>query len=170
MKKTIVGVVMCAAIAATAGAAAAADTFNLTVTAQVAGTCKIVLPNSGTLDIGLLDFDASGNSLGKASGGVADLTFQYWCTKGLDATYDIQDPGGSFAKTTVNRARTLTSVSTPAETIPYTLILTDAGRNAGDTPAVKTIVTIDASVAAGTYDTAAALNDYQDTVVITLTP
>jgi len=164
MKKALILAMMLMIIAA-AGSAFAADTYTLTVQATVFGTCRFSVPNSSTLVLPNITFDATGNST--ASNGSTVIT--YWCTKGTAPALTEQSTLTDFTAAPQAFVRNLTNV----DSFPYTLTLTNGGRNLNDPPAILSNITIDAVVAAGAanaVDAAAGGTLYQDTVLIDVNP
>jgi spore coat protein U-like protein len=153
MRKSI-SVFIALAVLAVGGAAWAADTNTLTVSASVTGTCKFSSATS-TLDFGALD--PSNPVLVNGTGST-----QFWCTKGVTTTL--------AALNGLNYSGTSRQMVGPAVTdlIPYSLTLTpDGNPNAG--PGSPRTLNISGSVLAAAY-TGATTGAYTDTVLINITP
>ncbi len=143
------------ALLALGGAAWAADTNTLTVTASVTGTCKFSAAAS-TLNFGALDPSTPVAVNGSASP-------QFWCTKGV--TTDLITAGLGLNPAGSTRQM---KDSVSLELIPYSLVLTpDGATNQG--PASPRTLNIAGTVAAADY-TGKAAGNYSDTVVLTLNP
>jgi len=153
MRKCMV-VFMALAVLAAGGAAWAADTNTLTVSASVTPTCKFSSTTS-TLNFGALDPSVGGNVNGST-------TTQFWCTKGV-TTDDVTASLGQNPAGTVRQMRD----SASTDLIPYSLTLTKAGTNAG--PASSRTLTIAGTVLAADY-TAKSAGSYSDTVTLTISP
>ncbi|MGE5188864.1 MAG: spore coat protein U domain-containing protein [Gemmatimonadota bacterium] len=142
-----------------AGAAAAADTATVAVSARVVGTCRF---NSGaTLAFGDLPFDTSGNALGI---GPITTTLSFWCTNG--ASYTITDDEGLNEVVAGSQSMNSTTLGT-TEYIPYSLTYSPA-TGTGLGPASPITLTLSGTVGAvyatNTPDT------YTDTVTLTIDP
>ncbi len=142
---------------------AGSSTVTITVTADIVGSCKFNT-SIPVLSVGQLGFDRSGNALGKTYTQSPDLIVTYWCTKGT--IYDLQDSVGSIKNTTVTRSRKLTNGT---DTIPYTLKISDAGRDQNEASSTMTNITLSAEVPPGSYSHAAP-GAYTDTLTLTVTP
>ena len=154
MRKSITVFISLAVLAA-GGAAWAADTNTLTVSASVNGTCKFTGSKTSTLDFGAIDPSAAGPL--PASGST-----QFWCTKGV--TTDAISPGQG-----VNWSGSSRRMAGPGgDLIPYTLILAaPSGTNAG--PLSPRTLNFSGSIVAADY-AAVSAGSYTDTVTLTLTP
>jgi len=154
MRKSMV-VFIALAVFAAGGAAWAADTNTLTVSASVVGTCKFSSATSA-LTFGALDPSVGGDVNRSA-------TTQFWCTRGVTTAPFTNDQGLHFA---AGKNQMRDAVST--DVIPYTLTLTpDTNSNAG--PGSPRTLTIAGNVL-GTDYTSKTAGNYADTVVLTLTP
>ncbi len=143
------------AVLAAGGAAWAADTNTLTVTASVTGTCKFSAATSA-LNFGALD--PSTPVLVNGS-----TTAQFWCTRGV--TTD-----GITANVGLNPAGAVRQMrdSVSLDLIPYSLTLSpDGSTNQG--PASPRTLSISGTVAAADY-TGKSAGNYSDTVTLTITP
>jgi hypothetical protein len=157
MKKSLT-VFIALAVLAAGGAAWAADSNTLTVTASVAGTCKFVAATSA-LNFGALD---------PANPVAANVSAfpQFWCTKGVTtdaivANMGINSGGGP------SRQMKDTAVG-GVDLIPYSLTLTPDGiANAG--PGTPRTLTIAGNIAAGSY-TGVSASSYSDTVTLDINP
>lgn len=137
------------------GTVMAAGTNTLTVSANVAGTCKFSSATS-TLGFGALDPSVGTNVNG-------NTTTQFWCTKGVTTDAVAADNGLNFASGKRNMKDGVSG-----DVIPYTLTLTkDANPNAG--PATPRTLTIDGQVLGSDY-TGKTAGNYADTVVLSITP
>lgn len=155
MKKILI-VFIALALMAMAGAATAADTTNLTVSAAVLGTCKFATAAS-SLNFGNLD-----PAVGTDTNASDNLT-QFWCTKGVSTDVISADNGSNWSGAS---RQMVDGVS--GDLIPYSLALTpDAAANAG--PASPRTLTISGSVLGADYITKSAGN-YVDTVVLSINP
>lgn len=153
MKRSMTVFIVLAVLAA-GGAAWAADTNTLTVTASVTGTCRFNSATS-TLDFGALD---PANPV--LVNGVA--TTQFWCTRGVTTTFAALN-GAHWSGT----SRQMVGPSA-TDLIPYSLTLTTDGlTNAG--PGTLRTLTIDGSILAANY-TGATTGSYTDTVRLDITP
>lgn len=142
------------ALIAMAGAAAAADSSNLTVTANVVGTCMFS-SSAATLAFGALD-----QSLATPVNGTGST--QFWCTKGTAASSITPDNGLHFSG---SRRMALPA---DADFIPYSLSLTPSSLM-GNGKTTPNTLTIDGTIANADYINATAGN-YSDTVVISINP
>jgi len=155
MKKGM-AVFIALAMLAAGGAAWAADTNTLTVTASVTGTCKFSSATS-TLDFGALD--PSNPVLVNGSG-----TTQFWCTRGVPTATLAAGNGAHWDGVSSRRM----VGPAPTDLIPYSLALTpDALPNAG--PGSPRTLTISGQVLAANY-TGATAGNYSDTVTLTINP
>jgi spore coat protein U-like protein len=138
------------------GEAMAGDTNTVTVTANVVGTCKFNSATS-TLAFGSLDPSGSGDKTATASP-------TFWCTK--NASYSITDDDG-LHELAANGNR-MQNTTAPAEFLPYTFSYNPAsGTGTGRTTPIT--LNISGTVAFADYQNA-AVGDYADTVVLTITP
>ena len=143
------------ALLAAGGAAWAADTNTLTVTASVAGTCRFTGTKTSTLDFGALD--PATPVLVNGSG-----TTQFWCTKGVMTDAVTAGNGANYFGTSRRMA------GPGGDFIPYSLNLTpDTNSNAG--PATPRTLTIGGTVLAADY-TGVSSGSYSDTVTLTINP
>lgn len=155
MRKSM-AVFIALAVFAAGGAAWAADTNTLTVSASVVGTCKFTAPKTSTLDFGPLDPSVGGNVSGSA------IT-QFWCTKGVTTDLITANMGLNPAGAT-RQMRDSVSL----DLIPYSLTLSPvAGANAG--PTSPRTLGISGTVLAADY-TSKAAGSYSDTVTLTIAP
>lgn len=143
------------AVLAAGGAAWAAGSNTLTVSANVAPTCRFSAATS-TLAFGALDPSTGGNVNGSSS-------TSFWCTKGV--TTDLITAGlGLNPAGAVRQMRDSVSL----DLIPYSLTLTpDGSTNQG--PASTRTLSISGTVLAADY-TSKAAGSYSDTVTLTITP
>lgn len=137
-----------------AGMATAADTQNLTVTANVVALCKFTSA-AQTLSFGDLDPYTAADVNGSGA------TVQYKCTKGTPAlSVDVGAGmnGGNKMKNTAN-----------ADLIPYTLTAAPAVGNGNGfgAGAAALDVTLTSQVLGASYQTKSA-GTYNDTVVLTI--
>lgn len=154
MKKFILLFVASIVVLSLSGAAMAAGTNTLTVSASVTGTCKFSSATSA-LNFGALDPSVGTNVNGSA-------TTQFWCTKGTTETLSAGQ-GSNWDGTKRNM-----KLATGTDLIPYTLTLTpDGSGNTG--PATPRTLTISGQVL-GTDYTAKTAGSYADTVVLNITP
>lgn len=150
--RKIVAITLTAAIVAMAGAAMAADTTTVGVSATVVGTCKFT--TGGTVAFSL-DPSAGGNVVGT----VSQPTF--WCTKG--SSYTIGDDDGLYESGTTQRMKH----ASLAEYIEYSFAYTASGTGVG--PATPITMDIASTVVAAQYLNASA-GSYADTVTLNITP
>ena len=160
MKRNLLAAALAASGLLISGAAAAADTHTVTVSAVVQGTCKfnsatstLALTNNGT------DVDPS---LAVAATGSTDVFFR--CTKNANSTVSVA--GTPY---TVPVARSLSDGG--VNSMAYTLTLTGAsqagtGFGAGGSDLT---LSVSGSIAASVVQVAAAGN-YTDSVVLTIAP
>jgi len=154
--KKLLAITATAAIIAMAGAAIAADSNTLTVSASVTGTCKFSSGTS-TLAFGALDPSASTNP-------TQSTTTDFWCTKGVTTDSFNAQNGLHFAA----GKRQMLAQGTSGDVIPYSLTLTkDALSNGG--PTVTRTLTIKGDILNADYVSKTA-DTYQDTVTIDITP
>ena len=153
MRRTLMAVIA-VALVAMAGAAMAADTTTVAVSATVVGTCKFTA--GGTIPFGNLDPSVGTNQ----TPAVTQPTF--WCTKGAD--YTITDDGGLHESGPTNRRMLHASLT---EYIPYSFTYTAAGKGLG--PANILTMNIASTVLGADYINASA-GSYTDTVTLTITP
>jgi len=142
------------AVLAFSGAAWAADTNTVTVSAVVTRTCKFSSATS-TLNFPPLDPSTPVNVNGSTS-------TRYWCTKDVTTGPVTATNGGNWSGTSRRMA------GPGGDLIPYTLGLTpDAAPNAG--PGSPRTLTIGGSVLGADY-TGVTAGSYQDTVTLTINP
>lgn len=154
MKKSM-AVFIALALLAAGGAAWAADTNTLTVTASVSGTC-VFNSLTSTLNFGALD-----PSTPVAVNGSTNT--QFWCTRGVTTDLITADLGLNPAGAT---RQMRDSVST--DLIPYSLTLTpDGSTNQG--PGSPRTLGISGTVLAADY-TGKTAGNYSDTVTLTIAP
>jgi spore coat protein U-like protein len=151
MKKILL-VVVALAIVAMTGAAMAADTAVVTVSATVQGTCKFTAGGAVTY---ALDPSVGGD----VNGTVGQPTF--WCTKG--AAYTITDDNGLYESGVIQRMKH----ATLAEYIEYSFSYTAGG--AGTGPTTPITMDIASNVLAAQYLNASAGN-YADSVTLSILP
>ncbi len=152
MKKLAL-VVVVTAVVALAGAAMAADTASVSVSATVAGVCKF---QAGAKTVTFtLDPSVGGN----VSGVVSQPTF--WCTKG--ASYTITDDKGLNGGGTTYKMKH----ATLTDTIPYTFTYTAAGTGTGASAPIT--MNIAGQVLAADYLNVSA-GSYGDTVTLSINP
>lgn len=153
--KRLFSAVIAATLVFAAGAALAADTTNLSVTANVLSTC---LFNAAPADLafGALDPNAAVNA-------TAGSSLSFWCTQG--AAYTLGDEAnpavgdGSFNGTLSDGG---------GNTIPYSIAYDNfSGNGAGRTTAIVSNLT--GTILNADYINAAAGN-YTDTVTFTINP
>lgn len=135
------------------GAAMAADSTTVTVSATVSGTCKFL--SGDTMAFGSLDPSSGANVNATASP-------TFWCTKGT--SYTITDNDGLHKSGTTHQMQHAT---TPTEFIPYSFNYTSTGTGTGRTSPITLI--INGTVNFVDYQNAAAGN-YSDTVTLSITP
>lgn len=141
--------------ASSVGAGLAADSNTLTVSANVVGTCKFNSATS-TLAFGALDPASAGNAT--ASGSTT-----FWCTKG--ASFSMSDDDGLYETgLNANRMKHLTL----AEYIPYSVSFTPSAAT-GSGPTTPITLTLGGTILNADFVNASA-GDYEDTVVISITP
>jgi spore coat protein U-like protein len=155
--KKLLAITAAAAIIAMAGAAMAAGSNTLTVTASVTGTCKFVTGTSS------LTFPALDPSVNAPVAGTT--TTNFWCTKGVTnlATVAAADNGSNWSGT---KRQMKDSVS--GDLIPYTLTLTKDGLTNGG-PTVPRTLTIDGGVLYADFSAKSA-GTYTDSVSLTINP
>lgn len=145
-----------ALLLAAAGAASAADTQNLTVSASVQAVCKFSSAVQ-TLSFGSLD---PSNAVA-ANGTGAAVTYK--CTKGTAATGVTAGNGNNFS----GGSRRMTNGT---DFIPYTLTISGGTQTGlGFSAAGNLNLTVAGTVAANSYTDVSAGN-YTDTVVLTIAP
>jgi spore coat protein U-like protein len=154
MKKILMGVIA-VALVAMAGAAMAAGTTTVAVSANVVGACKF---NSGG-SVAFGDLDPSLPS-GTVTGTVVKP--QFWCTK--NAAYTISDDTGLHKSGGLFRMQ---SAVVGTDFLPYTFVYTKTGTGAGKSSPVD--LTINAQVDLADTLNIAALG-YSDTVTLTISP
>lgn len=155
MKKVLMTMVAFSLVAV-AGAALAASSTNITVTANVQGTCKF---STGTYTLAFGDLDPALNTSVTKTGGV-----QFWCTKGSAATPAFAAGNGlNYDGTTRNM------LGPGGDVIPYTIDSFTADANANLGPVTPRTVTIQGTIPANSYGDK-SFGAYNDTVSITITP
>jgi spore coat protein U-like protein len=153
MKRFSLRTAALAALLALGGAAHAADSANLGVTANVVGNCQIL--STTPVDFGTLDPASTVDATG--AGAVS-----FWCTK--NATFTLSMNDGLNADGGVRRMKG------PGATdfIAYNLTAAStSGQGQGRTSPLN--VAVNGLVAAANYADA-AVGAYSDTVVISITP
>ena len=154
--KRILLLVAVTAIVAIAGAAMAANSNTLTVSASVIGTCKFEVATSTVNFAAGLDPTVGTDQ--NASG-----TTTFWCTKGSGAPTISADNGGHWSGT---KRQMIDTVS--GDLIPYALTLTpDANLNLG--PSSPRTLTLGVAVLGTDYTTKSAGN-YADSVTLSINP
>ena len=153
MKKVLMAVIAVAMVAM-AGAAWAANSNTLTVSATVNGACKFSSLTS-TLSFNPLD-PSVGNNV------TATTTTAFWCTKGVAET--ISADLGTHASGGTRQM--LDSVS--GDLIPYTLSLTPDG-NTNQGPGSPRTLTIGGGIQ-GTDYISKTPGTYSDTVLLQINP
>jgi spore coat protein U-like protein len=151
------GVIVWGAMAVflTAGAAWAADTNTLTVSASVTGTCKFASATS-TLSFGNLD-PAAGGDVNATPANVG-----FWCTKGVSTDLISANDGLNYSGTKRQMA------GPGGDLIPYTMTLTpDGAANGG--PSTPRNLQITGTVL-GTDYTGKSAGSYSDTVLVSINP
>lgn len=155
MKKILL-LVAVMTIVAIAGAAMAANSNTLTVSASVLGSCKFEAAASTVNFAAALDPTVGTDQ--NASG-----TTTFWCTKGSGAPIITADNGSNWNGTKRQMHDTVSG-----DLIPYTLTLTpDANPNLG--PSSPRTLTIGVAVL-GTDYTANSAGNYADTVRLSINP
>ena len=152
MKKILMGVIA-VALVAMAGAAMAADTATVAVSATVVGTCKFTA--GGTIPFGNLDPSAGTDQTPAVN------QPKFWCTKGTG--YTISDNDGLNKLGTTHRM----VHASLTEYIPYSFTYTASGTGAG--PASVITMDIASTVLGANYINASA-GFYSDTVTLSITP
>jgi spore coat protein U-like protein len=156
MKKNLISAMVVGAVLVLGGAALAADSNTLTVSASVTGTCKFASPTSA-LDFGALD-PSVGGDVNKSS------TTQFWCTKGVTTDTILAGNGQNW-----DGAKRRMKDPASGDLIAYTLSLTkDANANAG--PGALRTLTISGGILGTDYTGKTAGTGYTDTVTLTITP
>lgn len=136
-----------------AGAALAAGTTTVNVSATVVGTCKFL--SGGTITYTL------DPSVGGTVAGNVTQQPQFWCTKG--ATYTITDDKGLNASGSSLRMKH----ATLSEYIVYSFTYTSTGTGTGKSSPVT--MNLASQVVESAYIDASA-GAYTDTVTLTITP
>ena len=155
--KKLLGLVMVLGLVLVLGRVAmAADTNTVTVTANVVGTCKF---NSATSTLAFGGLDPSTGLDVNAS-----TSTTFWCTR--NASYSISDDDG-LNELVANQNR-MQHTTTATEFIPYSFSYnpttgTGLGRTSPITLAISGTVTF------ANYQNA-AVGNYADTVVLSITP
>lgn len=154
--KRILTAVVAVLLVAVAGAALAASSTNITVTANVQGTCKFT---TGTYTLAFGDLDPALNTSVTKTGNV-----QFWCTKGSAAipTFAAGD-GSHYSGGTRNMQ------GPGSDLIPYVIDSFTADTNANLGPGTPRTVTIQGTIPANSYGDK-SFGAYSDTVSITITP
>ena len=155
MVKRIILIVAIALIAFS-GVALALDTNTVTVTANVIGTCKFASATS-TLAFGALDPSSALDASGSA-------TVDFWCTR--NASYSIVDDDG-LHETAVDANR-MQNVADATEYIPYSFSYNPAA-GTGSGPSTPITLTMNGLINNADYVNA-AVGNYSDTIVLTITP
>lgn len=132
------------------GVALASDNADVTVSANVVGTCKF--NSGGSVDFGDLDPSVGGPVTGSV------VQPEFWCTR--NASYTISDDNGKNGTYNMKHA-------TLADLIPYLFTYTTTGT--GDGPSNPLTMDISSSVAEADYLNASA-GSYSDTVTLTINP
>jgi len=153
MKKCLGLVMVLGLVLALGNVAMAADSADVSVTANVVGTCRF--QSTPTLDFGDLD-----QTVGTDATTTGDLVF--WCTR--NAAYTLSDEGnvgvadGSFSGNLANGP----------ETIPYSISYTNfSGNGSGRTVPITSALT--ATILNADYVDAPE-GVYNDVVTFTITP
>ena len=153
MKKILVAALAIGTLLMT-GAAWAADTATVNVTAVVTGTCQF-------LSDGSINFTLDPSVGGDEDGAVVQPTF--WCTKG--ASYTITDDNGEYESGTTYQMKH----ETLDEYIPYTFDYTATATGTGAGRSTTLSLVIASTVADADYANASSGN-YSDTVTLTINP
>ena len=154
MKKLLTVLVSVAFLAMAAGAAMAADSNTVTVSASITGTCKF---NSATSTLAFGALDPTLTSDATVTGSTT-----FWCTKG--ASYTVSGNNGANASGVQKRM----VHATLTEYIPYAMSFSPtSGTGAGKTTAVT--LSLSGTIANADYINASA-GAYTDTVVLSITP
>jgi len=156
MKQNLIVAGLCAAGLLASGAALAADTATVTVSAAVVAVCKFSAPKTGALSFGSLDPSVGGDVNGTPA------QPQFWCTKGT--SYTISDDDGLYE--TGGGARRMQH-ATLTEHIPYSFTYTATGTGNGASNALT--MNIAGTVLAANYLNASA-GAYADTVTLSINP
>jgi spore coat protein U-like protein len=135
----------------------AADSLEVTVTANVVGACKF---NTGAIDFHVGDLDP-------AAGGLVETTLAgsptFWCTKGV--AFSLSDDKGGSANRLFSD---LVHATDPTETIAYELNYVPSSLSAQG-PSIPIDLVLTARIAEVAY-LDSAVGAYSDTVTITITP
>jgi len=153
MKRLTVLAMVLGLVLLSSGAAMAADSTTVAVSANVVGTCRFI--TGGTMAFGSLDPNS-----GSDVNATASPTF--WCTK--NASYTITDDDGLHKSGTTHRMQHAVTLT---EFIPYTFTYASAGTGQGRTSPIT--LTINGTVAYADYRNSAS-GDYADTVTLTIAP
>jgi len=156
MKKLLGLVMVLGLVLVFSGVAMAADTNTVTVTANVVGTCRFDTATS-TLGFGALDPGIGGDVN-------ASTSVDFWCTR--NASYSISDDDG-LHESGVNGNR-MEHTTTSGEFIPYTFSYNPASGTGNGRTSLITL-NIGGTVTFANYQNA-AVGDYADTVVLSITP
>jgi len=152
MRKSV-GLMMVLGLVLLAGVAFAGDSADVTVSANVVGTCRFVVP-APSLSFGALDQTSSSDA-------VATANLQFWCTR--NAAYTLTDEDGLGA----DGAFTGTLLS-GSDTIPYSISYTPyTGNGLGRTTPITSVLT--ATILNTDYVDVPAGN-YSDMVTFTINP
>ncbi|MRR06688.1 MAG: hypothetical protein EG828_07060 [Deltaproteobacteria bacterium] len=155
--KKILAVITVAAITLVAGTAMAKDMNELTVKAEVTGTCMFSSGNS-TLDFGTIDPSGTTDATGQAK-------ISYWCTKGVTTSKIVTDDGDHVS----GGMKRMQNTATNTEFLPYELALTHPAASFNNGPDTPLELTVDGKITSTNYRTAAA-GSYQDIVEISIEP
>ncbi len=152
--RTILVAAMALGMLLMVGAAWAANTAQLNVSAFVQGTCKFDAA-SADLDFGNIDPTSGADAN-------AQTTIAFWCTKGIAATPVFAIDSVQYGTTTAPE------ISNGTENIPFSLAFTpDTDPNAG--PTNPRTLTIDGTIAIADYQGASEGN-YGGYVVLSINP
>lgn len=155
---SLISLILAGSCASTAMAAAANS--DVSVTANVVGTCQFSTTSVGSVAFGDL---TPGSGVAPVPGVVTQP--QFWCTKGT--VYTISDDKGKNGGGTSYKMKHATA----ADTIPYTFsYTTNSTTNPARGPGIWITMNVNASIAnAADYD-GAAVGSYSDIVTLTVTP
>ena len=155
MKKLLIAAAVVLIAIITSSVAMAAGTNTLTVNATVVGTCGF---NSAT---SIISFTLDPSSSADAT---ATTIPTFWCTRGTTVTA-VTNNGLNFS----GGSKRMKSTANPTEFIPYSIAMTP-GSTTGSGKGTPINLTVTGTVFNANYINALAVNDYTDTVVITITP
>ena len=144
--KALKGIIITTMLVFVASSVFAAGSTDLTVQANVQGTCSFNAA-AYTMDFGNLDPAAGGNVN-------ASATIDFTCANGT--AYTIDNIAG---------ARSMAGVTVPADLLPYTI---DPFLNTGTGSGVLQSVTLNGTVLGTSYDIASGLRAQAYQVVITI--